>query len=345
MPARIAWSVNIIKVTASNNPDWESELIRRLAAAKPESLRPALGHKELFHYTTAEGLKGIIENNCLWATSASYLNDASEIEYGCNLLEEVFTDWHSTRSKTQSLGAEVMELVRRSFNDPRSKHERTAGIYVACFCEKDNLLSQWRAYGQAGGYSVGFSMLSRDGKINLLRAENPDFLISLVPVIYDRMIQAQRLHRILTDIFSILDQPSILKEAEAEGKNGKVKVYHAGLVALEHYLMEEISAFKNAAFQEEQEWRIVARPKVAKEFVGLKESADSSWLHFRVMRGLMVPYIKLVPTIPDWILPIASVRLGPSLDKARAENSVAMLLLRNRYKSFKIHGSEIPVLL
>lgn len=33
----------------------------------------------LYLYTTAYGLKGIVENDELWATSACYLNDSTEI--------------------------------------------------------------------------------------------------------------------------------------------------------------------------------------------------------------------------------------------------------------------------
>ena len=35
----------------------------------------------LFHYTSAGGLKGILESRCIWATDAAFLNDASEIIY------------------------------------------------------------------------------------------------------------------------------------------------------------------------------------------------------------------------------------------------------------------------
>ncbi|MFO1205708.1 MAG: hypothetical protein U1E63_08295 [Burkholderiales bacterium] len=35
-------------------------------------------HPYLYHYTTAEGLKGIVESQQLWATNIAYLNDAEE---------------------------------------------------------------------------------------------------------------------------------------------------------------------------------------------------------------------------------------------------------------------------
>jgi hypothetical protein len=47
----------------------------------------------LYHYTTADGLKGIVENDELWATSAYYLNDSTEIMYGYQLIDEALEAW------------------------------------------------------------------------------------------------------------------------------------------------------------------------------------------------------------------------------------------------------------
>src|ERR1039458_2675682 len=47
----------------------------------------------IYHYTTADGLKGIIEKNELWASSAYFLNDSAEITYGYGVLKEVLDTW------------------------------------------------------------------------------------------------------------------------------------------------------------------------------------------------------------------------------------------------------------
>ena len=56
------------------------------AARRPKSF-------VLYHYTTADGLKGIVENHELWATSAYYLNDLTEIMYGYQLIDEAVEAW------------------------------------------------------------------------------------------------------------------------------------------------------------------------------------------------------------------------------------------------------------
>jgi len=47
-----------------------------------ERLKTTTPPRVLYHYTTQAKLLGILKSNCMWATAAQYLNDASEYEYG-----------------------------------------------------------------------------------------------------------------------------------------------------------------------------------------------------------------------------------------------------------------------
>ena len=72
----------------------------------------------LYHYTDVEGLKGIIERNELWASSAYFLNDSAEITYGYGLLKEVLDDWlaknhRPEESLTLGLRTRSAQMVRR----------------------------------------------------------------------------------------------------------------------------------------------------------------------------------------------------------------------------------------
>jgi hypothetical protein len=44
------------------------------------------GSNLVYHYTTAEGLKGIIEFRCIWATNVNFLNDISEYHHGIDIV-------------------------------------------------------------------------------------------------------------------------------------------------------------------------------------------------------------------------------------------------------------------
>ena len=42
----------------------------------------------LYHYTTASGLVGILQSNRLWATSAIFMNDVNELNYGTKFIKD-----------------------------------------------------------------------------------------------------------------------------------------------------------------------------------------------------------------------------------------------------------------
>jgi hypothetical protein len=46
----------------------------------------------LFHYTTSQGLLGIVQTNNLWATNISYMNDTSELTLACRMTREILDE-------------------------------------------------------------------------------------------------------------------------------------------------------------------------------------------------------------------------------------------------------------
>lgn len=56
----------------------------------------------LYHYTPAEGLLGIIESQCLHASLAYLLNDASEVSYGCGIVLSAIEELRITYKPTRS---------------------------------------------------------------------------------------------------------------------------------------------------------------------------------------------------------------------------------------------------
>jgi DUF2971 family protein len=87
----------------------------------------------LYHYTTPEGLMGIVKNQELWATSVFFLNDIAEFKHGIEL------------------GRDHLEAL---FNNTEKTKDTT--IYVCSFSEEPDDLSQWRAYCPMGGFAIGF---------------------------------------------------------------------------------------------------------------------------------------------------------------------------------------------
>jgi len=74
----------------------DSECINRFCASNiptemyiPKDL--FYGEVPLCHYTSADGLLGILENQCLWATSAAHLKDTTDVKIGLDQFDTVLT--------------------------------------------------------------------------------------------------------------------------------------------------------------------------------------------------------------------------------------------------------------
>ena len=118
----------------------EIELDKQLNSVVPNE---ALGNSYLYHYTDFNGLKGIIENQCLFASNSSFLNDEKEYSFGVDIF---IKSAESIKSNTKShiknaLADEFTSLVRQ---------RSISNHYVASFSKKPDLLSQWRAYANNG---------------------------------------------------------------------------------------------------------------------------------------------------------------------------------------------------
>jgi len=160
----------------------------------------------LFHYTTADGLKGIIEQNELWATSAYFLNDSAEITYGYGLLKEVLDEWLSKNPRSEeSLTLGLARDLRKSFGEDLLNMSLIKPIYLTCFCEDDNLLSQWRTYGQSGGYSLGLKVPSDPFVGQGFRPEPNTYTSKWVKVDYDRGEQVKKCRTILDAVLPTFD--------------------------------------------------------------------------------------------------------------------------------------------
>ncbi|TAM79773.1 MAG: DUF2971 domain-containing protein [Acidobacteria bacterium] len=298
----------------------------------------------LYHYSTADGLKGIIEKNELWASSAYFLNDWTEITYGCGLVTEVLDNWILKNPGPEtSLALDFAQQLRQRFGEDLLKGKVIEPIYLACFCEDDNLLSQWRNYGQSGGYSLGFAVPAPDLTTGQGFKPEPNIYTSKwVKVEYDRSEQVKKCNAVLEPVLTAFDNPDVARAVTTVMDHPLVG-YSKILGVIRDMLFEEIIGFKNRAFEVEKEWRVVVRRREL-----LKQGSDDGGrtpipVYFRSLEGGLVPYVKLIPTDPAKKLPIVSVRSGPTLEKATASMVITMLLHRNGFSNVRVQGSDIPV--
>lgn len=113
----------------------------------------------LYHYTTAAGFLGMTrrEGRALWASSVRHLNDKEEFLHALMLMQaETSSRIQRTTDGWRSIWEEVKRILNLHVEDHGAVYGTEREIFVCCFSEAGDRLSQWRAYAPRG-YCAGFS--------------------------------------------------------------------------------------------------------------------------------------------------------------------------------------------
>ncbi len=267
----------------------------------------------IYHYTSSDGLHGILSSGTLHFTDSLFLNDSRERKEFYSLLEEEVRTWNSPFREF---------LMERYFNgrgfaagdleaeDP-SQEETSRYFVLSCSLEKDSL-PMWNYYiGKihAGGYNIHFrtsellELLCRDPVVQ--KAAGGRRLLC-GPVIYRDREKRKKIRE-------LLDQIPVLLGA---GKKGCVKTLDRAL--------EKMSLFyKDGAFSHEREVRIVI-PSANGTIYRLGAEAGEGIYRFRKVRAAQVPYLAL--DVLEKSRAISGVTAGPALDKELAVKGVEYML-------------------
>lgn len=128
----------------------------------------------LWHYTSANGLLGILESGAIWASDLRFLNDSSENRRMKELLMQhletrgegeydAFNMWLEALAAGGQPESHVYKRVSRHEYEDRLteikealREYKQSEIFVACFSAESDSLGQWRAYGKNPSYAIGF---------------------------------------------------------------------------------------------------------------------------------------------------------------------------------------------
>lgn len=264
---------------------------------------------KLCHYTTLEGALGMIEGGDIWLSHLRFSNDDEELRYGqrlvrdeiSNLLAEVPVDLNK-----QNLLSKVQQRLAQSEDQ---------AIYICCFCEVDNLLSQWRGYADnGGGVSIEFDP-------ELLRGVSGSDVTS-------------GLSRLWRVFYNPEQQKSIVRKCidypywPVAGEDERV----AHIVEAIQFFMP---TFKNQDFSGERERRLIFTPG----------GPSAPLPKYRVRSGMVVPYVCLnaiVPPANPPKLPILAIKIGPGRHRDLNKISLGMALAQKNYTGVPVTVSTTP---
>jgi hypothetical protein len=273
--------------------------------------------KILYHYTSLEGLLGIIKSKSIWASSILYLNDSSELNNSIDLLNKILNSKNYLMPSPENWFRFINKLWE-NINLLFSSEQYN--FYVCSFSEENDLLSQWQGYCPRGiGFSLGF-------KFGNLKECAKGHGYKMKKCNYDEYKQKNKLGKVIYETFQ--------KYANNITQNSKDSIEIDLFANFYMRFFELAPTFKHHKFKAEKEWRIIADPPHVKKI--------SDGIKFRSSQSMVVPYIEIpLPKEGDNLI-INKIVVGPTHEPRLSKASVEMLLRAKNVRFDEVQYSTIP---
>ena len=259
-----------------------------------------------FHYSDLTGLRGIVTEHDLWLTHALFCNDEAELNLGIKIAREEIAQI----SRQKGIPAKKKQYLDEL--DAWLKKTATESVYICCFCEADDTLSQWRAYGGNGN---GVSIRLDAYEFERFSGERPYGLLCIWNVFYEEIKQRELMRNAIErtyDRFHTSPPGEIVRKAKD---------------IIDFF----VPTFKHSGFEGEEEWRMIFVPSATSPVKP----------RYRAARELLIPYFSLKELVASirkqpirkakasanqWRLPILQVCIGPSRHRELNRGSAQSLL-------------------
>lgn len=293
----------------------------------------------LWHYTTTAAMQQILESGRLWATNAEFMNDSTEFAYGRDLLiGEVCRFLDNPPEGYEPEDLEVIDLAMRRIR----MDEHGWQVYLICFCQEGDLLSQWRGYGSVAvpvALGVDLTPYIKADQVAALDDEGGiRQVVRLHRVRYSPDEQRNAVHRVL-DIW--MRARAAFRDVLSFEDGEEPTLAMLGLEALLENLLVQ---FKHAAFAEEREWRLTCSLyEVSDEQMNLVRFT-SAYFGPKPYISLAIPETKSIDGVDiRYDLPLRTVRVGPTAHAEIATRAMEVLLHTKHYYEVELSQSEVPL--
>ena len=322
------------------NPSFHSPEVQEAIDAAHERWLHRHGLEDgsiLYHYTTLAGLRGILKSRALWYGHIYSLNDPMEIQYGLSIVSEVLKEQIEEATKE---GREIHKDFLVELNEQSSLYFGSMfHAFVTSFCENGDLLSQWRAYSaQGGGYCLGLEFSDRtrviaEKKKDRITLSEPDSEEKLLlrpylrKVVYQKEEQKNLVRTYASEVAEAAFRA--IQHSDIEQAFGHSRKSAIAVLALQatNVLDDLALSFKQSAFQEEQEWRLIRV---------VPDNRNPEEFSFRDSGNGLIPYCSMCvfdheatgkgASLGTPQFPLRELRFGPALDPRRTQPALALLL-------------------
>lgn len=287
---------------------------------------------KLYHYTSGQGLFGIVESKELHFSNINFLNDPTELNYFQTIIDLVCTR-NSLCEKIYST------LFDESYEDFMYKPSRK---FIASFSKNNDSLSMWNYYSKGNGYNIGFNVdtiLKRYKGIPVQRNVfsidyyNRKMDIEKLEMIYEEHIQIEETEKLILNyqpnlqgyiaLMESIEHPSELEIGAFTKKDPLY--YQADFIKS---LFSLSMRFKHPAYKDEDEVRLVLSlgDKVPTKF---KVSAN----------GVFVEYYPFKLTLSEDMHSITVHPINNDLHLTSTKRMIAEKIKKNR---IDVNRSNIP---
>jgi hypothetical protein len=331
----------------------------------------------VYHYTDTKAFAGIVEKAALWATDFRYLNDSRELRYAWDPFVATLRRRasepgdYSEAYAAQLKALELMESIDlMGFDD---------SMFVACFTELRDVVSQWSRYGANGhGIALGFdteairtlrvpifhhapggrlvpamAWVADSVPADLSEGESPPPPTRQEHMTWGAILQSVRYgdverDRLVDDLIDVVEKSG--DKTGVGSFDGKI----GNSVFRTHALVHRLPLVKHAAFEDEQEHRITitehlggrtlmqrtALSTLGKPFSDLAQGTlDTVDMRFRPDGRTL---FKPYVALPFDHAALVEVVTGPAIKHELVESTVRRMLHRNGFRDTEIEASDLP---
>lgn len=261
-----------------------------------------------YHYCSVENFFNIIKSRNLRLCNSYKMNDYMENTYIDVVIDK------SLKKLGVDLNNPNIEKLRKNYK--RNKEEWRS--YISCLSKSGDSLSQWRAYGDDGqGVAIGFN-LSTLNIVDALKIESSNLEmginehkgLSYAEVIYEENKQLSFVEGIISNVLKVTQDIDLLRFVIPMLKNSII--------------------FKNPAFSEEMEVRLIYTIDIEEEKRAINSTSKECRKNFYVKRGQIVSFYEL--DFGDYMQHgvIDSIVLGPKCKMAPDDWDVNLFLEQNK---------------
>jgi len=272
---------------------------------------------ELSHYTTINGLKGIIESNGFWLSDHRFLNDEEEFNNG-RILAIGIIEKLINKIKYKKF----IDVLNKVLEDLKNHDE--VPNYLCSFSTKRDSLDLWKWYSIN---DIGISIIFEN--LNTQHFKMPPIFFTS-KVFYDDNIKSKIILNIIRSFYK-----AFLKDNEDEVFDA-LTLSNLCCKELTNIIISKLIQFKNKEFESESELRMIISDDIRKE--------NKFNLEYRVTNKI-IPYFnnsKIYEECKIGKLPIKEIIISPSNKQEIIKRSIEVYLKNHDYENVVVSFSKIP---